>query len=174
MDLQAIRERVAYDAHARPTQREAVRCWLGSMSAQYPLTLTLTIKQAVEERNIRGCRSRALTRQDCEQVAKRFMQKLNRQVFGRYAAEKGGKSLLFIPVLEGERSNKNLHLHFAIGGLPNHIKFNQFESLVCEAKKQVSQIDREHKVDIADSGWITYITKEVGSRDSDAVLWHLV
>jgi hypothetical protein len=107
-------------------------------------------------------------------VAERFIQKLNRQVFGRYAAEKGGKSLRFIPVVEGERSNKNLHLHFAIGGLPSHIRFNQFDGLVREAKQQVPQIDREHKVDVADSGWIQYITKEVGSKDTDAVLWHLV
>lgn len=174
MNLQAIRKRLAYDAHPAPTQREAVRTWLGSMYQQYPLTLTLTLRQTVEEQGPHGCHRRSLSRHDCDRVAKRFIQKLNRQVFGRYAAEKGGKSLRFIPVVEGERSNKNLHLHFAIGGLPSHIRFNQFDTLVREAKQQVPQIDREHKVDVADSGWIHYITKEVGSKDTDTVLWHLV
>ena len=76
-------------------------------------------------------------------------------------------------VVEGERSCKNLHLHFAIGGLPNYIKFNKFDALVKIAKLQVEHIDAEHKVDICDSGWLEYLTKELGTKDTDNVLWTL-
>lgn len=173
MKLQEIRSRTAYNPNALPTQKAEVRAWLGGMSKDFPLSLTLTLKQTIVEKNDRGVYRHNLTCDDCERIAKRFIQKLNRQVFGKYAADKCGKSLKYLPVVEGERSNKHLHLHFAIGGLPSHVKFNQFDTLVTNAKLQVEYIDTEHKVDITDSGWISYITKEVGTKDTDNVLWTL-
>ena len=173
MNLQEIRSRTAYNPNALPTQKAAVRAWLGGMSKDFPLSLTLTLKQTIVEKNDRGVYRHNLTRDDCERIAKRFIQKLNRQVFGKYAADKCGKSLKYLPVVEGERSNKHLHLHFAIGGLPSHVKFNQFDTLVTNAKLRVEYIDTEHKVDVTDSGWISYITKEVGTKDTDNVLWTL-
>ena len=173
MKLQDIRTRTAYNPNALPTQKAAVRAWLGGMSKEFPLSLTLTLKQTIVEKNDRGIYRRALTRDDCEHIAKRFTQKLNRQVFGKYAADKCGKSLSYLPVIEGERSNKHLHLHFAIGGLPDHVKFNQFDALVTKAKLQVEHIDVQNKVDLTDSGWMEYITKEVGTKDTDNVLWTL-
>lgn len=173
MKLQEIRTRTAYDPNALPTQKAAVRAWLGGMCKEFPLSLTLTLKQIIVEKNDRGTYKRKLTRDDCERIARRFTQKLNREVFGKYAAEKGGKSLKYLPVVEGERSNKHLHLHFAVGGLPNHVRFNQFDTLVTNAKLHVEHIDVQHEVDITDSGWIEYITKEVGTKDSDNVLWTL-
>ncbi len=173
MKLQEIRSRTAYDPNALPTQKAAVRAWLGGMSREFPLSLTLTLKQTIVEKNDKGTYKRKLTRIDCERIAKRFTQKLNREVFGKYAAEKGGKSLKYLPVIEGERSNKHLHLHFAVGGLPSHVRFNQFDSLVTKAKLHVEYIDAQHDVNITDSGWIEYITKEVGTKDTDNVLWTL-
>lgn len=173
MKLQEIRARTDYNPKALPTQKAAVRAWLGGMSREFPLSLTLTLKQTIVEKNGRGTYKRKLTRDDCERIAKRFTQKLNREVFGKYAAEKGGKSLKYLPVVEGERSNKHLHLHFAVGGLPSHVRFNQFDKLVTNAKLNVEHIDVQHEVDIADSGWIEYITKEVGTKDTDNVLWTL-
>ena len=173
MKLQEIRARTAYNPKALPTQKAAVRAWLAGMSREFPLSLTLTLKQTIVEKYDRGTYKRKLTRDDCERIARRFTQKLNREVFGKYAAEKGGKSLKYLPVVEGERSNKHLHLHFAVGGLPSHVRFNQFDKLVTNAKLHVEHIDIQHEVDITDSGWIEYITKEVGTTDSDNVLWTL-
>ena len=173
MKLQDIRIRTAYNANDLPTQKVATRTWLNGLSKDFPIALTLTLKQTIVESTDRGTYKRKLTRIDCEKIAKRFIQKLDREVFGKYAAEKGGKSLKYLPVVEGERSNKNLHLHFAIGGLPSHVKFNQFDALVTKAKVNVEHIAAEHKVDIAESGWIAYITKEVGTKDTDNVLWTL-
>ena len=86
------------------------------------------------------------------------------------AAKRHGKTLKYLPVVEGERSGKHLHLHFAIGNLPKHVRFNQFDALVCEAKKYVEHVDEQHKVDIADSGWLEYITKETATKHSENVL----
>jgi hypothetical protein len=173
MKLYEIRQRTAYKPNALPTQKAATRTWLSGMSKDFPLALTLTLKQTIVETTDRGTYKRKLTRIDCERIAKRFTQKLNREVFGKRGADKFGHSLKYLPVVEGERSNKNLHLHFAIGGLPIHVKFNQFDRLVTNAKLNVEHIDAEHMVDIADSGWIEYITKEVGTKDTDNVLWTL-
>lgn len=173
MKLQEIRARTAYNPNALPTQKAAVRAWLGGMSREFPLSLTLTLKQTIVEKNGRGTYKRKLTRDDCERIAKRFTQKLDRQVFGIRKAGRDGHTLKYLTVVEGERSNKHLHLHFAVGGLPSNVRFNQFDTLVTNAKLHVEHIDVQHKVDITDSGWIEYITKEVGTKDTDNVLWTL-
>ena len=173
MKLYEIRQRTAYNPQALPTQKAATRTWLSGMSKDFPLALTLTLKQTIVETTDRGTYKRKLTRIDCERIAKRFTQKLNREVFGKRGADKFGHTLKYLPVVEGERSNKNLHLHFAIGGLPSHVKFNQFDALVSQAKLQVENVEAEYKVSLADSGWIEYIVKEVGAKDTDNVLWTL-
>ncbi len=173
MKIQEIRKRTAYEHKAKPSLKAAMRTWLGAKSNEFPLALTLTLKQTIVEKTAIGTYRRQITRNDCERIAKRFTQKLNREVFGKREADKYGHKLKYLPVIEGERSGKNLHLHFAIGGLPKHIKFNQFDELVKNAKILVEHIDVEHKVDIADSGWIEYITKEVGTKDTDNVIWSL-
>ena len=93
-------------------------------------------------------------------------------MFGK-AAERYGKQLKYLIVVEGERSEKNLHLHLAIGDLPSHVKFNQVANLVKQAKSHVLEIDEQYKVDITDSGWMEYISKEFGAKDTDNVLWQL-
>jgi hypothetical protein len=95
------------------------------------------------------------------------------QVFGKRAAEQCGRSLRCIAVLEGDKSKKNLHLHFSIGGLPSTIRFNQFDALVRGARSLVKHVDEQQKVDIADSGWMEYICKELGRKDTDNVLWSI-
>jgi hypothetical protein len=173
MHLQDIRRRLASDFPQPISQKAATRAWLGSLAKDYPLALTLTLKQQIVEITPLGRRQHANTRQDAERIAKRFMQKLNRQAFGKRAAEQYGRSLKYIVVLEGDRSKKNLHLHFSIGDLPSTIRLNQFDSLVRAAKSLVEHVDEQHKVDLADSGWMEYICKELGRRDTDNVLWSI-
>ena len=174
MKLNDIRSRVGYVPNTQQTTKAATRLWLKTFANTHPLALTLTLKQSVRVQTPCGTYYRRLTRADVERTTHRFQQKLNRAVFGRRAAEKYGKTLSYLPVLEGECSGKNLHLHFAIGNLPPRFKFNQFDSLVRQAKQHVADIDLQHKVDIADSGWLEYITKETGSEHTDNVLWTLV
>lgn len=170
MKLEEIRRRTAYNPNALPTVKAATRTWVCGMANEFPLALTLTLKRTIVEETPKGTVRRAITKQDCERITQRFQQKLNFIVFG-HAAKRHGKTLKYLPVVEGERGGKNLHLHFAIGNLPKHVKLNKFDALVCEAKKYVEDVDEQHKVDIADSGWLEYITKETATKHSDNVLW---
>ncbi len=172
MNLQDIRKRTAYDPSAQQTQKSAARAWLHSLCSNYPVALTLTLKQTITVNTPVGSYKRQTVREDCDKIAKRFIQKLNREVFGM-TAERHGKALKFLVVVEGERSNKNIHLHLAIGALPAHVKFNQVAILVEQAKAKVVEIDEQYKVDITDSGWMEYISKEFGAKDTDNVLWAL-
>lgn len=172
-NLADIRIKTAYNPKSKPTVKQAVRAMANGLHKQFPIALTLTLKQHMHVKNANGVFIAKLQRSDCDRIAKRFTQKLNREVFGKRAAERHGMALSYFVVVEGQRSSKNLHLHLAIGNLPKHVAFNQIDALVCEAKKHVCEIDEQHKVDLADSGWMEYITKEVGTHDTDNVLWQL-
>lgn len=152
--------------------REATCEWLKSKRWSFPLALTMTLKQSFAVKTTVGIRYKKLTRQDCEYAAGRFIKKLNREVFGS-AAEKYGKTLSYLPVLEGERSRKNLHLHFAIGDLPSHVNYMQIQPMIINAMRRVPMIDVQHFESLADQGWIDYITKEITPTNTDAILWHL-
>jgi len=77
--------------------------------------------------------------------------------------------------IEGKISNKNLHVHMAIGNLPEHVRFNEFDEMVRNAKVSVCELDKQHKVELAgDSGWMTeYLIKELSRRNTDNILWDL-
>ncbi len=171
--LAEIREKTAYNSKAKLSLKQASRGFARSIIDHYPVALTLTLKQHSAVKNANGIFYKKLNSEECRKIAKRFMQKLNRAVFGKRGAEKYGKTLRYLVVVEGQRSHKNLHLHMAIGDLPKHVALNQLQALVCEAKKRVEQIDEQHDLSLADSGWIDYITKEVSKHDTDNVLWDL-
>ena len=61
----------------------------------------------------------------------------------------------------------------AIGEKPDYVKWNELDEMVRNAKRKINEIDEEHKVDIVDSGWSEYITKELGMTDTDNVFWDL-
>lgn len=163
-----------YSETTKPTLKDEVENWFVSISKNYPLALTLTLKQTNKVVSTKGVAFMAVTTSECRCIAKRFIKKLNRQVFGKRAAEKYGKKLNVIPVVEGDGINKRLHLHFAIGGLPNHITQDDFERKVEIGRQLVAGLDIQYKIDSADSGWLTYIAKEVGKRDTDNILWDLM
>jgi hypothetical protein len=172
MKLAQIRQKTAFNPNALPTQKVATRDWLRGIHADYPLALTLTLKQAIEVKNNNGIYYTKIDKDECRQIAKRFTQKLNQQIFGN-SAKRYGKGLKYLIVVEGERSCKNLHLHMAIGEIPEHIKWSEIKELVANAKSKVAGIDKQFDVDIADSGWMEYLTKELGKADTDNVLWDL-
>lgn len=172
MDIYEIRKRTAYNPTAAPSQKNAVRSWLTDLRGEYHFAVTLTLKQYMEIKCEYGVHYKRLARADCDRIAKRFIQKLNRQAFGK-AAERNGMALRCLVVVEGERTGKQLHLHLAVGGLPMHYLPNQFSTMVTNAVNLVRELDAQHDVQIMDSGWTDYITKELGRRDTDNVLWQL-
>jgi len=173
MKLLEIRDRTQYHCSAAASAKDALCGWLSGQSDQYRYALTLTLKQTVRTSNSMGSSTRTLKRDDCVRIAKRFQKKLNRQVFGKRAAEVHGKALRYLVVLERERSNKHLHLHLAIGGMPRHVKPNMVPTYVSAAKQLVAEIDTQYKLEIADSGWLEYMSKEATRNDTDNVLWEL-
>lgn len=171
--LAEIRIKTAYNPKSKPTVKQAVRTMAIGLHKQFPIALTLTLKQSFLVKTPAGAFIRKLRREDCDWIAKRFTQKLNREVFGKRAAEKYGKTLSYFVVVEGERSSKNLHLHLAIGNFPKHVSVNKVDELVCKAKQNVAEINKQYELDLADSGWMEYITKEVAHKDSSNVIWQL-
>ena len=172
MNLAQIRQKTAFNPNVLPTQKVATRDWLRGIHKNYPLALTLTLKQVIEVKNNNGIYYKKIDKDECRQIAKRFTQKLNQQIFGN-SVKRYGKGLKYLIVIEGERSCKNLHLHMAIGQIPEHIKLNAIDGLVKNAKAKVAGIDEQYKVDIVDSGWMEYLTKELGKADTDNILWDL-
>jgi len=172
MNLAQIRQKTAFNPNALPTQKVATRDWLRGIHKDYPVALTLTLKQVIEVKNNNGIYYKKIDKDECRQIAKRFTQKLNQQIFGN-SAKRYGKGLNYLIVVEGERSCKNLHLHMAIGQIPEHIRLNAINGLVKNAKAKVAGIDGQYKVDIVDSGWMEYLTKELGKADTDNILWDL-
>ncbi len=173
MNLYEIRKKTAYDATLVATQKQATRDFLRSIHQQYPLALTLSLKQSISIKNANGVFIEKIDIDACRRIATHFTHKLNQQVFGS-SAKRYGKALKYLVVVEGARTHKNLHLHIAIGNIPAYVKFNNFDVLVRNAKLKVEQIDDQHKLAIAgDSGWMDYITKELGMKDTDNILWDL-
>jgi len=173
MILAEIRQKLAYNPNAQPTAKHSTRTFLTSLSMQYPLALTLTLKEYIEVKNANGVFYQKIDKEEVGRIAKHFTHKLNKQVFG-ISAKRFGKGLKYLVVVEGERTHKRLHLHMAIGDLPSYVKWNEVDRFVRNAKISVKELDEQHKVEIAsDSGWMEYITKELGKKDTDNVLWDL-
>ena len=53
------------------------------------------------------------------------------------------------------------------------VKYSLAYTDVYDEKFSIKELDEQHKVDITDSGWMEYITKELGMNDTDNVLWDL-
>jgi hypothetical protein len=172
MDIYEIRKKTAYEETILPTPKSETQNWLRGMSSDFQFAVTLTMKQSILVNTERGQFVHKLQRKDCDAIALRFTQKLNRQVFGK-AAERYSKGLRYLTVVEGERSCKNLHLHMAVGDFPKNILYNHFAVHVKNAVDLVSELDEQHNVQIFDGGWTDYITKELGRKDTDNVLWQL-
>lgn len=169
--LDEIRQRTAY-AEQKQTEKDALRRFLLSKQADFSYAVTLTFKPYVKVENERGVHCRGLRIDDVKQTAKHFKNRLNRLTLGS-AAKRHGKSLNYCFVIEGERSNKHLHLHLAVGGEFQKITHKEFVSTVTNAAADCELLGEQLDVQVMDSGWLEYITKEVGKHDTDNVLWEL-
>ena len=59
----------------------------------------------------------------------------------------------------------------SLGNFPKDFKLNTLPMLIERAASQCYEVDSQHRETICDSGWIEYITKEVGKKDTDKILW---
>lgn len=170
MDLERIREITAYKPNARTACKDALRTWLIGQMQQFQFAVTLTLKQSYKVKNGNGVYVHKLRREDCEGIAKRFTQKLNTQAYG-HAAKRYGKGLRYFATVEGVANGKHLHLHFAVGGFEQ--KPMLFKEMVQNAIALVDGMDEQHDVQVMDSGWLEYMTKELNAHSTDNVLWNV-
>ena len=156
-------------------QRQQIQEWLlRDFSDQLPVALTLTLKQHLSYMTNHGLLHVQLDKYLCAVIAERFIQKLNRQVFGRRQADKKAKSLSYLVVLEGggrdSKRGKDFHLHLAMGGLPDGLDFWKLRPKVARAHSLVPELNQQIRTTPADEGWLLYLTKEIEFDDSATVL----
>ncbi|MDE2056968.1 MAG: hypothetical protein KGI88_07035 [Betaproteobacteria bacterium] len=125
--------------------KDELRKYFTSISSRFPIAVTLTFKQSYAVHTVKGTHYKKLDSDAVKRAVKHFQNKLNQQVYGS-AAKRYGKKLSYIPVIEGEKSGKHLHVHMVIGDIPQHVMLNQIDTLVTKAKTSVELIDEQHKV----------------------------
>ena len=172
MDLQTIRHKTAYYETTTATAKAETRTWLKSIHNRYSIACTLTLKQTITESTHLGTYKRQITTNDAKNTAQHFIKVLNKLYF-KNSAKRHNKTLNYIVVSEGQRSGKNIHLHLAIGGVDTH-RLKEMNRHIQKAIMYVQNLDTQFKAKIADSGWMDYITKELGNKDTDNIFWDLM
>ena len=171
MKLHEIREIVSKFEHDKPNCRTAIRQFLTQFGNDYQVGLTLTLNQKWYTMNGLMRVDHYLTEKDLPKIYERFEHKLNKfiwkQKYYRYNAER----IQFFRAWENGNGTKRIHLHAALGNFPQGFKFNTLPKLVEMASKECYEIDHQHKEEICGSGWLEYITKEVGEDNTDKILW---
>ena len=171
MKINEIRQLLACKQHSSKSPKRLLRDWLAyECDVDFNFGLTLMPKKLLD---------RHLTKTELESACYRFLAILNRLVY-KNAYLRYNKKLDVVMAIEGERSFKDLHAHFALAK-PDEMPVKQFVLLVHEAlhisndfvienavcpnrlRDDLSKRYR-YKLDAVNSGWITYITKELDKR----------
>ena len=187
MKLQAIRDALHKKGAYNTTKKQLLCNWLatgGQMRLQFGLTLMP--KKVLYKHTAKGEQYRHLSRQELDAAVQRFMALLSRVCY-KQAYKRYGKKIRSVYVLEGERDVKDLHAHLALE-ICDYMDAVQFKHSVAKALELSGEFliynetynenrhDRRDKyryrLDAVDSGWITYITKELGRNDTDNVLFY--
>lgn len=150
--------------------RDGTRAYLASIRDDFQVAMTITLHTEWFDKNGLMKLRHYLSVNDLETICWRFEGKLN-QLIWKNASKRFGKSLKYFKVWEDGNGTKRIHLHYALGNFPKNFKLNTLPGLVEMAARQCYEIDFQHKEEICDDGWLEYITKEVGKKDTDKVLW---
>jgi len=171
MKLSEIREHLIKNQLNKPNCRDVTRQFLVGMSSQYQVALTLTLKQKWFNKNGQMRIEHYLTKEDVPKIYERFEYKLNKLVWKHKYYRHKEEGIRFLKAWEDGQGSKRIHLHAALGNFPKKFKFNTLPKLIEKAASECYEIDIEHDEQICDSGWIEYITKEVGKDNTDKILW---
>lgn len=129
---------------------------------------------------------RHVKKKELKQQAERFVNILNEVVLKK-AHTRFGKRLNVVYAIEGEKSYKDLHLHFAVGNTHNAMQTAELMQKILKAitvsgdfmmyaessNKNKNDIETKRHYDIVeiDSGWMGYITKELRHNDINNMLF---
>jgi hypothetical protein len=154
----------------RSALQASFRKWVNIETWQAPFAATLTLRQCITVWDGHQSVRVALTEQSASQNFRHFLNKLNRSVYGK-AAQRFGKGVSVIPVLEGD-ADKRLHYH-AIIDCPRAELIADLPVIVAEAWRSTQW--GYHQTDIqagADRGWLNYMTKLRDKPDfADSIDW---
>ena len=161
--------------------QEAYRCYYEpySQHLQYAISLTLKmrakIKTPIFENSDSYYFSRFvwLTDERLDSRAKYFLTLLKKELFGNKRKRKLYKNLckvLAIVAIENTKNGRRPHIHLALGNIPE-MDFLEFESIVKRIWKKCDFSNKEIKVKeiFNGSGWVNYLTKEVGYSNNDVL-----
>lgn len=192
MELENIRQKLKNKGAFNKSIKEVTCDWLAhECDARFQLGLTLMpkkvfYKRAYDYKRHRGRNLyRHLSKDELQSASFRFIHILNSLVYKK-AYPRYNKKLDVVMAIEGENSYKDLHTHFAFT-MPTNRKLNDFAKLVIKAiyisddfviydptykpnnKDEWDRLDEKYryKLDITDSGWLGYITKEADNKNLD-------
>ncbi len=139
------------------TYRQAFHDLVRTEQFADPFAVTLTLRQGLNGSGGMQGQFKRIERYDAEQNFRHFMNLLNRQVYG-HAAERYGKRVQVVPVLEGGSSTR-YHYH-AIIDCPRPQLHFEFPAMIRSCWLRTpwgyDQIDIQSS---CNEGWTNYISK---------------
>lgn len=175
MKLREMREELTKNGAYKLSNKEIIANWLAQdCEADFQLGLTLMPKKMQYKNGLRH-----LNKNELEKASYRFVEFLNAAVY-KNAYKRFNKKLDVVMTIEGEKSCKDLHSHFVLTK-PVEMKWNEFARRVRLALKLSNDFEifnpnynfdndnsdeqYRYKLDIIDSDWLSYITKELDKKD---------
>ena len=153
------------------TLREAARHFLGNYRKYCTHAVTLTMKQTAWVRNSQGRSCIKLNEDRAHRTLRHAVNRLNR-AFWLNAATRKGQTVLVLPFLEGKRYGNRLHYHLQVGNLPTGTTTEALRQALTEAWNNTEFGDEQMDVQaLTGTHWLNYITKEIGTKDTDCVDW---
>ena len=185
MTLHEIREALEKKGAYNKGHNQIISNWLAhGCETKFELGLTVMPKKVLYK-YVPGSKAvkdnkllRHLNRSELERASIRFIDILNRLVY-KQLYKRFNKKLDVVMVIEGAKSAKDLHTHFALTK-PKEIIWNEFARRVRKAlemsgdfeifnptynfHKDRAEEQYRYKLDIIDSDWLYYITKELEAK----------
>ena len=173
MKLQEIRDKLKRQGIRNESMREHLVNWfVVEKSNEFCMGVTIMPKK-IKFMPRKGCElvERHVTNDELVERAIRFVHLLNSCVY-KNTYKRKGKKLDCVMTVEGERSYKDLHCHFAFSK-PAQMTAKEFKDAVTKALAMSSEFCMyeektnapQYKVDITDGEWMRYITKELDSKN---------
>ena len=154
--------------------QKATMEWMLQKADSYTHALTLTLKPYRTVLTERGEIREALTKDNASANMRHFINRLNASLYGN-AAKRYGKSITILATVEGEATNKLLHYHCAIGNLPDTLNEQTIHCKIKAAWEQTNFGNQQVNIQrMQTSGWLGYMSKEVGLHNTDVVDWENV
>lgn len=130
----------------------------------FQFALNITLKQAMMSENGHIV---YLSKADAQSIGEKFITLLNREAY-KHRYDREGKKLNTIISIERGSKNKRLHLHCAIGNLPQHCNSKHWLKLALKKirTKKLADIYKENQIkQLYSDGFNGYISKDDAKND---------